>query len=319
MMSASLHDHLQQILSEAQVTERGRELGADFARLGMHVPEDSPTSVHEGFAAAAYSGFRPKALDRFQRKWLQLRMGALRRQRLVSPLVTPDFLRTIDASWCPVLRIALTHGERADTDWSVDRLNNGGAYAPGNIVVMSTRANSAKGSLSYAEVRARSKAVNPTEGLQPAEWLRMACVMYGACHVDVKGLREWLPLATVIPTQSTWPMEFALQDSFLKASATSRHRNQLARDLRRYGASEDHHQILVRVLERLHYAAKGLQYRHDALLDDRIQRDIQAWHDRVPRSYQDALRRAITEIHGGERLSPERREAWSMQTRGYLA
>jgi len=318
-MSASLHAHLRQVLSEAQISERGRELGADFARLGMHPPEDSPTSVHEGFAAAAYRGFRPKTLDRFQRKWLQLRMGALRRHRLVSPLVTPDFLRVIDASWCPVLRTALTHGERADTDWSVDRLNNDGAYARGNIVVMSTRANRAKGSLGYDEVRARSKAVGPTEGLEPTEWLRMACVMYGASHVDVKGLREWLPLATVIPTQSTWPPEFALQDSFLKASATSRQRNQLAKDLKCFRASEDHHEMLVRILERLHYAAKGLQYRHDALLDDHIQRDIKAWHDGVPWSYRDALRRAITEIHGGERLSLERREPWSMQTKGYLA
>jgi hypothetical protein len=58
MMSANLHDHLRQVLSEAQISERGRELGADFAKLGMHPPEDSPTSVHEGFAAAAYRGFR---------------------------------------------------------------------------------------------------------------------------------------------------------------------------------------------------------------------------------------------------------------------
>jgi len=306
------------LLSQARVTECGRELGADYARLGMRPPDDAPASVLEGFAAAAHTGFRPRALDRFQRKCLQLRTGALRRRRLVSPHVTPNFLRAIDVERCPVLRTSLTHGECADTDWSVDRLNNDGAYAPGNIVVMSTRANVAKGALGYDDVRARSRAARPTDGLEPAQWMRMACVMYGACHVDDTVPREWLPLATVIPTESTWPLEFALQDSLLRAAATSRQKNQLARSLEPFRRSEAHHRGLMMLLERLHYAAKGLEYRHDALLDERIQRDIKSWYANVPQSSWNSLRRALREIHGGERISSERWEAWSTRTKGYL-
>jgi hypothetical protein len=41
----------------------------------------------------------------------------------------------------------LTHGECSDTDWSIDRLVNDGAYADGNLVVMSTKANKAKAAL----------------------------------------------------------------------------------------------------------------------------------------------------------------------------
>lgn len=318
MMQSSKSDSLKLLLSQAQLAECGRELGADYAKLGMRPPENSPSSVFEGFAAAAHTGFRVRALDRFERKYLQLRVGALRRQRLVSPLVTPDFLRSIDAPRCPVLRTMLTHGERADTDWSVDRLNNDGAYAPGNIVVMSTRANAAKGGLDYDAVRSRSKAGGPTNGLEPAQWLRMACVMYGACHVDPAVQREWLPLATVIPNESTWPAEFALQDSLLRASATSGQKNQLARDLQRFQRSQQHHSNLLGLLERLHYAAKGLKYRHDALLDERIQRDIVDWYANVPPPLWGSLRRALNEIHGGGKLSRERFGAWSTRTRGYF-
>jgi len=318
MMQSSESVSLQLLLSQAQLIECGRALGADYARLGMRPPQNSPTSVREGFVAAAHVNFRARVLDRFERKCLQLRMGALRRQRLVSPLVTPDFLRSIDAPRCPVLRMTLTHGERADTDWSVDRLNNDGAYAPGNIAVMSTRANEAKGELNYDAVRSRSKAHGPKNGLEPTEWLRMACVMYGACHVDPTVPREWLPLATVIPNQSTWPAEFALQDSLLRASATSRLKNQLARDLERFQRSQQHHGDLLRLLERLHYAAKGLEYRHDALLDERIQRDIVDWYDDVPPLLRDSLRRTLSEIHGGGKLSRERFKAWSTRTGGYL-
>lgn len=317
-IQSSHPDSLRRQLSQTELTECGRKLGADYAKLGMPPPEDSPSSVLEGFAAAAHTSFRLRVLDRFERKYLQVRMGALRRHRLVSPTVTPDFLRSIDVSWCPVLRTTLTHGERVDTDWSVDRLNNHGAYAPGNIAVMSTRANAAKGALGYQEVRARSTAAGPTNGLAPQQWLRMACVMYGACHVDPAVRREWLPLATVIPNQSTWPVEFALQDSLLRASATSRQKNQLARNLECFKRSQQHHNNLLRLLERLHYSAKDLRYRHDALLDERIQREILEWYMNVPPPLLGSLRRVLSDIHGGESLSRERFRAWSTQTGGYL-
>ena len=57
-------------------------------------------------------------------------------------------LHRIDVPVCPVSLVTLTHGERADTDWSIDRLNNNGAYAIGNLAVMSRGANTAKGARS---------------------------------------------------------------------------------------------------------------------------------------------------------------------------
>jgi len=32
--------------------------------------------------------------------------------------------------------VELTHSTGADTDWSADRVNNDGAYADGNLIVM---------------------------------------------------------------------------------------------------------------------------------------------------------------------------------------
>lgn len=298
--------------------EQGRALGADYARLGMPLPSDAPSSAIEGFRAATLAGFRPRTLDRFQKKWLQLRMGALRRERLVVPEVTPDFLQCIDSPSCPVLRIELTYGERRDTDWSVDRVNNDGAYAPTNLVVMSTRANAAKGSLSYREVRARSKAAGPTDGLSPEEWLRMACVMYGACHVDTSIPREWLPLATAIPNYSIWSAELALQDLLLRASTTFKETNRILREFRTFQASDAHHQCLAGVLERLHFLKKDLKWEHDALLDETVQRDVKLWYATVPRARLPRLRKSLERLYGGATLRPTDWKKVSTETKGYL-
>jgi len=289
--------------TQEERNENGRALGADYARLGMQVPSDAPASVVEGFRAATHAGFRPRTLSRFQKKWLQLRMGALRRDRLVSLEVTPEFLQCIDNPSCPVLRIELSYGERSDTDWSVDRVNNDGAYAPSNLVVMSTRANVAKAALSYSEVRLRSKATGPTDGLSPEEWLRMACVMYGACHVDTSVPREWLPLATAIPNYSVWSAELALQDLLLRASTTFKETNRVLREFRTFQASDAHHQGLAGVLERLHFLKKELKWQHDALLDETVQRDLKRWYATVPRARLPRLRKSLERLYESTRLS----------------
>lgn len=78
--------------------------------------------------------------DRFVRKWLQLRLGAFVRGRSVAADVTVELLRRMDVSHCPVTRERLTHATRLDTDASVDRLNNDGAYAASNLAMMSATA-----------------------------------------------------------------------------------------------------------------------------------------------------------------------------------
>jgi hypothetical protein len=76
----------------------------------------------------------------------------MRRCRIVHADVTSEYLEQIDCDRCVVTLESMSHSARAETDWSVDRINNDGAYAAGNLMVISTRANRAKGAKTYAEV-----------------------------------------------------------------------------------------------------------------------------------------------------------------------
>ena len=148
------------------IDEAGRALGHDLHRLSQ-IPRQAswPDAVRAGFDAAAHqsaAAHRGRThADRFTAKWLQLRLNAWRRQRAVAPDVTPELLRELDVTHCPITRERLTHGSLQDTDASVDRLNNDAAYAASNLAVMSVRANRAKGALSFAQVLARAESAIP--------------------------------------------------------------------------------------------------------------------------------------------------------------
>jgi hypothetical protein len=155
------------------------ELGWDCAFYGQSCSQPDP-EIQRGYTAGRERfGKHTQAADRFVRKWLSIRGSAWRRQRVVSESLTPEYLRRIDVTHCPVLEIELTHGTCEGTDWSIDRINNDGAYAPGNLVVMSVRANKAKGSLTFDEVIGRCNA--PSDGLTGRQWLALASLMAGAC------------------------------------------------------------------------------------------------------------------------------------------
>ena len=73
-------------IDDFDAVEAGRRLGHDLHRLSAIAPQPHwPLAVREGFAAAAAGrGARPRHDDRFVRKWLQLRLGALARGRAVA-------------------------------------------------------------------------------------------------------------------------------------------------------------------------------------------------------------------------------------------
>lgn len=159
----------------------GFEIGWDHALHGMAPPADAPKPVLDGYKSAQEHGQRRKATTRYERKWVRLRYSAWLRARVVAAAVTPAFLQRLDSGRCPVTRQALTYDQPGDTHFSYDRLNNDGAYAPGNLAVMSVRANEAKGAHSFDEVVAFSRKSEPTKGLAPAEWARLAALMAWPC------------------------------------------------------------------------------------------------------------------------------------------
>ncbi|MDR5777342.1 MULTISPECIES: hypothetical protein [unclassified Caballeronia] len=117
----------------ASTPETAFDIGWDFARFGraMDTAVRDP-AVLQGFAAGRehfrVAQHRP---DRFVSKWLQLRINAYKRRRILDAHVTPSYLKRIDSLVCPITLSPLTHGALCETDWSVDRINNNGAYAPG--------------------------------------------------------------------------------------------------------------------------------------------------------------------------------------------
>ena len=212
-----MHDSAD-MLSKEEIAERYRALGDDMAYFGVRPRKLAPTAFEEGYRAGLARHVRPRAADRFVRKWLHMRRQALSRRRAVSQDVTLEFLRTIDVSVCPVTLVSLTHGEVAPTDWSIDRLNNNGAYGVGNIAVMSTRANSAKGERSLAEVQQLSAGSETVHGLTPREWERMAATMYGACVVGGEPGTDFIrQVAPVPPKTFGFPMQ-AFQDLLVRVT-----------------------------------------------------------------------------------------------------
>ncbi|MFL9906830.1 hypothetical protein [Paraburkholderia sp. RL17-337-BIB-A] len=127
-------------MERSYTAEMGHKLGWDLAHFGWDPREDAEEDVIEGHKAdKAHFASRWKTPTRLERKWLQLRQNAIRRGRVVDESVTPEFIASIDHPTCPVTLVEMTHGTRQDTDWSVDRVNNEGAYADGNLVIMPLR------------------------------------------------------------------------------------------------------------------------------------------------------------------------------------
>ncbi len=152
----------------------GFQIGEDYARYGRKLPEGATKSIIAGYTAGSMEKRIWKA-DRFVRKWLQLRLNAYFRGKLFSDEITPDLLKSIDAEYCPITGIKLTHATGKDSDWSIDRVSNDFDYIPTNLIVMSTRANKAKGNKSADRIIQIAESLNDqSEGLNTDEWNRMA-------------------------------------------------------------------------------------------------------------------------------------------------
>jgi hypothetical protein len=173
-------------------------LGWDYGVHRLNLPETAGTN--SAFEKGRLQGLQKHALEDsvFVRKWLQVRFNAWTRRRFVHPDFTPEYIAQIAKPKCPVALIALTIGTLEDTDWSVDRLNNNGAYARGNLAVLSTRVNRAKGRLGYDDVCARADGTFLDESLHTMEWARLASVMEGPCSAGGSQVRP-MPFLVVAP------------------------------------------------------------------------------------------------------------------------
>jgi len=176
---------------DAERGDTGFELGWDHAHHGLVPPAEHllPTNpLRQGWdAGRAAFGQRTLKPTRHVRKWLQLRLQAWKRGRAFEGVqVTPHYLAQIDTERCPITRATLTHASGEDTDASVDRVFNDAGYAAGNLAVISSRANQAKGEMRWdearlmavmAEARQSGPGAGTADGLASAEWARLAILM----------------------------------------------------------------------------------------------------------------------------------------------
>ncbi|MEO8280427.1 MAG: hypothetical protein ABI564_12100 [Ideonella sp.] len=304
-------------------TERvdiGRAIGHDFyCRSRSAAREAWPAPVHEGFVAARAGHTTRPLPDRYERKWLQLRLGAFERGRVINDEVTPTLLRLIDVEQCPVTRQPLTHGELKDSDWSVDRLNNDGAYAANNLAVMSTGANRAKGMLSYEAVYERSQRTSPIDGLAPVEWLRLAALMLGPCFADRPADAPIIPLAAPIPNRSLRPIVQQVQHVFTLGACKQAGKNQLLKRFKAASPTSVSSLRLGMLCEAMHQAMKGLQERHDVWLNRGVMQAFEAWRASLD-SAAWALAGEISRQILRSRVVPTSRIAsWHLGNRGYQA
>jgi len=76
------------------------DIGWDFARFGRPLDLAADTDVAAGNAAGRAHFCVPQhSPNRYVSKWLQLRLNAYKRRRMLREEVTPDYLKRID---CPV-------------------------------------------------------------------------------------------------------------------------------------------------------------------------------------------------------------------------
>jgi hypothetical protein len=186
------------ILQLEEKDKIGFDLGRDWAYYNQPVPDNADAAIYRGYESNTAHLSRTKEIDRFIKKWLQLRYKAYLRNRPVSDNVTPKLIQLLDRPFCPITLSPLTHGQLGPHDWSVERLCNNAGYAWGNLIIESKQANEARGSMSYEEIEDAAKSTRATNRITPEAWKRYSTIARGPnfwCG-GVKGIE---PILTDVP------------------------------------------------------------------------------------------------------------------------
>lgn len=301
--------------------EIGRTLGWDLASYGWTPRDDAPLHVLEGHAEGkARFGTNTKRPTRFERKWLQLRQNALRRGKVVDASITPQFIEFIDYPTCPVTLVELTHSTGLDTDWSVDRVNNDGGYADGNLIVMSVRANRAKSNKSLRETKELLADWSPLPGLSLQESFRLLSLMEKPCSAETD-LEPRNTLFTRLCRGTARTNYQNLQHVLVMCTTVdSSSRNIMFRTLStahtdtRASAS-----LLKLAYEKLVKRTKTVEYIYDACGDDDFQTLLERWVDTIPWSRKQAFDAKLESMTGGRGVPKETLRTWSLESKGQYA
>ena len=299
--------------------EAGRRLGHDLFQYRRSLDETRvAASVQEGFAEARLRRVSTRSPDRFVRKWLQLRLSAQRRGRVVTDDITPQLLRRIDVETCPVIRCRLTHGELGDADGSVDRLNNDGAYAANNLAVMSTRANRAKGDRSFDAVLALSQRREPTDGLTPIEWSRLAALMLGPCFATRLADAPILAMNVPVARYAALTGAQMIQHVLTTQAARPPGKNLLIKRWKAACRDERARTRLCALVDGVHLGLKTADPPCDVWLRPALLNDLVEWRQALGSEHRWAMAIEIARVlANGGHVPLSRIGSWQLETRGY--
>ncbi len=299
--------------------EVGRKIGHDLFRFRRSLLDRVPASVAEGIAHARARGVARQEADRFIAKWLQLRLGALNRGRSFDERVTPDFIRGIDLDTCPVTRERLTHGLRLPTDWSIDRLNNDGAYARNNLAVMSTRANQAKGDRNFAEVLVLTRDETMRDGLAPQAWGRLASLMLGPCFVGNAKSAPLIPLTAPVTGHDARPASQVIQYVFTRRGATLPGKNALLRQFGSIGREGGTRTRLEVFAQLMLTGLKQTSPCWDVWLRPEVMAAFVAWRGSMDSRCWSLVGEVARRLADARPLGREMLETWHVAKRGFVS
>lgn len=196
--------------------QTGYDLGWDHAHHGVAPPAPyahEPSPLQIGWqAGAAVFGTRTLAATPAVRQWLHLRLHAWLRGRHVELFqITPAYLRRLVVSHCPITRELLDTPADDARRASFDRVRHDAGYAAVHLVMMSARANRAKGAhhadsaMDIAQ-HLDAESVRPNtaaplhDGLNAAQWARIAVL---CSYVDAlpHGRAAALPMRVLPPNR----------------------------------------------------------------------------------------------------------------------
>ena len=268
------------IMQNEEKEKIGYIIGQDWAYYHQPLPDNADAAIYRGYESNTSRLSGRSEIDRFTKKWLQLRYHAYLRERTVSDEVTPQFLKSIDVSFCQITNIDHTHGFQIDSDWSVERLCNQAGYAWGNLAIISKKANELRGSMSYEEICIASESKRASNGLSSIEWERYRCLARGPNFWagEVKGIEPiCMPMSNLVfiaPSQ-------LLQD---KAFWIIRHKNPAIREtnkklLKTMCSTESSKTKLKKLLQKIDRHAQKKHLMKETFSNPSCQEAFKEWYE----------------------------------------
>ena len=263
------------------------DLGWDFATFGVSVPEAADLKFCDGYRAFRHGKNKTvQKPDKYIRKWLQIRFGALGRRKQFSLDVTPEYLRRITpaSGVCPVTALPFTYGRCKPTDWSVDRANNDRGYLRGNIIIISAAANAAKGDKSLRDMQALASRAEASDGLTPPQWQKFSVLVepaFGEGEWDVNPIQvlSGQPIALGMPVSPIASFQVAVSRALIDGWAKERRDASLEfiADLAQFIIrTPSQSKALKRLIEEILRRSRHLPSYTEVWATKRIQRRLQA-------------------------------------------